>query len=224
MGLLSQIFNRPAINQVEPAQVQEMLAKPQRPFLLDVRTPEEYIQGHIHGAELIPLNELSAKKGRIPKEREVVCVCATGSRSSAATRGYRISKSVVIVAVAQIVAATEQYFKCASSIACLTAFSVRPPPLTLKCRWILRNVQGGSASCSPLEVISREVKFIRFFARIPTTSTAEQAATAMSSMSEGLIPIPSSTEEITTEWFVESIPINFLQSTHLTVVVPILFL
>jgi phage shock protein E len=96
MGLLSQIFNRSDINQVEPAQVQEMLAGSQRPFLLDVRTPEEYKQGHIRGAELIPLNELSAKKGRIPKDREVVCVCATGSRSSTATRqlsalGYKVS-------------------------------------------------------------------------------------------------------------------------------------
>ena len=96
MGLFSQIFNRPAINQVEPAQVQEMLQGSKRPFLLDVRTPEEYKQGHIRGAELIPLNELPAKNGRVPKDREVVCVCATGSRSSTATRqlsaqGYKVS-------------------------------------------------------------------------------------------------------------------------------------
>ncbi len=61
MDLLSQIFNRPAINQVEPAQVQEMLAGSPRPFLLDVRTPEEYKQGHVSGAELIPLDELDSK-------------------------------------------------------------------------------------------------------------------------------------------------------------------
>jgi len=96
MDLLSQIFNRPAINQVEPAQVQEMLAQTPRPFLLDVRTPEEYKQGHVNGAELIPLNELAAQQKRIPKDREVICICASGSRSSAATRqlsslGYKAS-------------------------------------------------------------------------------------------------------------------------------------
>lgn len=96
MDLLAQIFNRPAINQVEPAQVQEMLAGSHRPFLLDVRTPEEYKQGHVSGAELIPLNELDAKQSRIPKDRQVICICASGSRSGAATRqlssqGYKVS-------------------------------------------------------------------------------------------------------------------------------------
>ena len=96
MDLLSQLFNRPTINQVEPAQVQELLAGSPRPFLLDVRTPEEYKQGHVSGAELIPLNELSAKLKRIPKDREVICICASGSRSSAAARqlnslGYKVS-------------------------------------------------------------------------------------------------------------------------------------
>jgi rhodanese-related sulfurtransferase len=96
MSFFSQLFNRPAVNQVEPQQVQEMLARSPRPFLLDVRTPEEYKQGHISGAELIPLQDLSAKMSRIPKDREVICVCASGSRSSAAARqlssqGYTVS-------------------------------------------------------------------------------------------------------------------------------------
>jgi rhodanese-related sulfurtransferase len=96
MNLLSQLFNRPAIIQVEPTQVQEMLSQTPRPFLLDVRTPGEYKQGHVSGAELIPINELSTKKSRIPKERDVICICESGSRSSAASRqlsalGYRVS-------------------------------------------------------------------------------------------------------------------------------------
>lgn len=96
MNLLSQLFNRAATNQLEPAQVQAMLAQSPRPFLLDVRTPEEYKSGHVSGAELIPLSELAAQKGRIPQDREIICICASGSRSEAATRqlgawGYRVS-------------------------------------------------------------------------------------------------------------------------------------
>jgi rhodanese-related sulfurtransferase len=96
MDFFSQLFNRPAMNQVEPAQVQEMLAQSPRPFLLDVRTPGEYKEGHVSGAELIPLDELAAKKGRIPKDQEVICICASGSRSDAAARqlsslGYKVS-------------------------------------------------------------------------------------------------------------------------------------
>jgi rhodanese-related sulfurtransferase len=96
MEILSQLFNRPTINQVEPAQVQAMMTQSPRPFLLDVRTPGEYKQGHVSGAELIPLDELSTKKSRISKERHVICICESGSRSSAAARqlsslGYKVS-------------------------------------------------------------------------------------------------------------------------------------
>lgn len=96
MNFLSRLFNQPAINQVDPAQVRAMMGQSPRPFLLDVRTPDEYKQGHIQGAELIPLDELLARQSRIPKEREVICICASGSRSSLAARrlnslGYQVS-------------------------------------------------------------------------------------------------------------------------------------
>jgi rhodanese-related sulfurtransferase len=96
MDLLSHLFNRPAIVQVDLVDVQAKMAQTPRPFLLDVRTPAEYKGGHVSGAVLIPLDELSAKSSRIPKEREVICICASGSRSSAAARklnslGYKVS-------------------------------------------------------------------------------------------------------------------------------------
>jgi rhodanese-related sulfurtransferase len=86
MDFLSLLFNRPAIHQLEPAEVHARIAQTPRPFLLDVRTPGEYKQGHITGAELIPLNELAARVGRLPRQRQIICVCASGHRSSAAAR------------------------------------------------------------------------------------------------------------------------------------------
>jgi rhodanese-related sulfurtransferase len=96
MDFFKQLFNQPSINQVEPNQVNTMIAQSPRPFLLDVRTPQEYKEVHINGAELIPLEEVSQKLSRIPKNREVICVCASGSRSSVAARhlaaqGYTVS-------------------------------------------------------------------------------------------------------------------------------------
>ena len=49
-----------------------------------------------NGAELIPLNEITAKLNKIPKGREIICVCASGSRSSTAARqllslGFNVS-------------------------------------------------------------------------------------------------------------------------------------
>ena len=96
MEFFNRLFNQPAINQVEPAQLNTMISQSPRPFLLDVRTQKEYKEVHINGAELIPLDEISQKLSRIPKTREIICVCASGSRSSVAARqlvaqGYNVS-------------------------------------------------------------------------------------------------------------------------------------
>lgn len=63
----------------------KLQAKP-LPFVLDVREPEEYNAGHIEGATLIPLRQLASRMKMLPKDREIICVCASGSRSGAATR------------------------------------------------------------------------------------------------------------------------------------------
>ena len=96
MEFLNQFFNQPAINQLDPTQVQMMVKLSPKPYLLDVRTPGEYKQGHIFGAELIPLDELSTKMSLIPKGREIICICESGSRSIVAARhlsaqGFKVS-------------------------------------------------------------------------------------------------------------------------------------
>ncbi|MCC7450845.1 MAG: rhodanese-like domain-containing protein [Anaerolineae bacterium] len=67
-------------------EAQERLKGKQPPFLLDVRTPDEYRSGHIAGATLIPLNELRARIGELPKDGDILCVCRSGSRSGAAAQ------------------------------------------------------------------------------------------------------------------------------------------
>jgi rhodanese-related sulfurtransferase len=59
----------------------EQLKNGKRPFLLDVRQPQEYQLGHIPGAKLIPLGSLSSRISELPKDREIICICATGHRS-----------------------------------------------------------------------------------------------------------------------------------------------
>jgi rhodanese-related sulfurtransferase len=62
--------------------------------VLDVRNPDEYEQGHVPGAKLIPLGDLGARQEEIPDGDPVYVVCASGGRSLAATKamveaGYR---------------------------------------------------------------------------------------------------------------------------------------
>ena len=57
-----------------------------RPFLLDVRQPQEYRLGHIPGAKLIPLGSLRSRLVEVPRDRKIVCICATGHRSVPAVK------------------------------------------------------------------------------------------------------------------------------------------
>ncbi len=67
-------------------ELQGKLTDGNRPFLLDVRQPEEFRLGHISGAKLIPLGELGKRLREVPQGGEIVCICATGHRSVPAVR------------------------------------------------------------------------------------------------------------------------------------------
>ena len=55
-------------------------------LILDVREPAEFTGplGHIAGARLLPLGELAARSGELPRDRPIVTVCRSGSRSAQA--------------------------------------------------------------------------------------------------------------------------------------------
>jgi rhodanese-related sulfurtransferase len=51
-------------------------------FVLDVRQPDEWAEYHIADATLIPLGELSARIGEVPRDQDVLVVCRSGNRSA----------------------------------------------------------------------------------------------------------------------------------------------
>ena len=53
-------------------------------FILDVREKEEYAEGHLANSTLIPIGEIEARINELPKDKDIIVVCATGARSSAA--------------------------------------------------------------------------------------------------------------------------------------------
>lgn len=71
---------------ITPAEANAKLNSDNPPFLLDVREQSEFRMVHITQAKLIPLSELGRRMGELPKDREIVCVCQSGSRSGAAAR------------------------------------------------------------------------------------------------------------------------------------------
>jgi rhodanese-related sulfurtransferase/rubrerythrin len=52
--------------------------------IVDVRQPAEYTDGHIPGAKFIPLNDLVSDFSGLPRNKDVVFYCHSGSRSAAA--------------------------------------------------------------------------------------------------------------------------------------------
>jgi len=58
----------------------------QRPFLLDVRTPNEFAAGHIPDAVNIPVDDLRTRVNELPKDREIAAYCQVGQRGYLATR------------------------------------------------------------------------------------------------------------------------------------------
>lgn len=85
MGFLSNLFG-PSVPSITAAELSEKLKFGKKPLVLDVRQPDEFRAGHINGAKLIPLNELYSRMSELPKGREIICICASGSRSSSAAK------------------------------------------------------------------------------------------------------------------------------------------
>ncbi|MCL4854599.1 MAG: FAD-dependent oxidoreductase, partial [Bryobacteraceae bacterium] len=56
------------------------------PYLLDVRTPEEFAAGSIPGAVNVPVDELRARLKEVPQDRQVAVYCRVGQRGYFATR------------------------------------------------------------------------------------------------------------------------------------------
>lgn len=64
-----------------------LAARPEdRPFLLDVRTAQEYAAGHIPGAVNIPVDELRSRLIELPRDQKIAAYCQVGQRGYLATR------------------------------------------------------------------------------------------------------------------------------------------
>lgn len=75
--LIKKIFGlAPAVNYMELVQ--------QGAIILDVRSPEEYKQGHVKKSVNMPLNELSNHIAKLKKDTVIITCCASGMRSASA--------------------------------------------------------------------------------------------------------------------------------------------
>jgi rhodanese-related sulfurtransferase len=71
--------------------VEAILAAPpaEHPFLLDVRTPQEFAAEHLPDAVNLPVDELRSRQGELPHGQEIAVYCQVGQRGYLATRILR---------------------------------------------------------------------------------------------------------------------------------------
>jgi Rhodanese-related sulfurtransferase len=71
---------------VEPAAVKGLVAAGGKLTIVDVRQPDEFAQGHIDGAILMPLGNLPNTYSNLPKKGKLIVYCRSGHRSAQAVQ------------------------------------------------------------------------------------------------------------------------------------------
>lgn len=91
------------VKDIEPRELYNIMQSCQNgdcPIVVDVREPWEYKQGHVPGAILMPLGQLSKRVSELDTEHPVAVICASGSRSQSAAallgqKGFKTIYNVV---------------------------------------------------------------------------------------------------------------------------------
>jgi len=78
--------DKTAPKNISPADAKAMLGKDASCVLLDVRTKDEFNEGHIKGAKLIPVAEIAVRaENELPdKDAAILVYCRSGNRSARA--------------------------------------------------------------------------------------------------------------------------------------------
>ncbi|MCF8258906.1 MAG: rhodanese-like domain-containing protein [Flavobacteriales bacterium] len=92
MGIFSNIFGTGSDSS---AQIKELLA--QGALIIDVRSPEEYREGHITKSVNIPLNRIPDKVTELKrKNKPIITCCRSGARSGMAADQLRAAGIEVV--------------------------------------------------------------------------------------------------------------------------------
>ncbi|MEX2103896.1 MAG: rhodanese-like domain-containing protein [Bacilli bacterium] len=69
---------------ISPQEVEQKIKKREEVQLIDVREVEEYRVSRVPGSRLIPLGQLDVRHIDIDRNKEVIVICRSGSRSARA--------------------------------------------------------------------------------------------------------------------------------------------
>jgi len=82
----SAVASGAAVKEIQPSQLAQRLQRGEKLEIIDVREPYEWEIGHIPGARLVPLAQISEEIPRLDKRRETILYCKVGGRSKVAAQ------------------------------------------------------------------------------------------------------------------------------------------
>ena len=84
--MFESLFGKKGYTNISQREAKERLSAAQNIVLLDVRTPEEYLESHIPKSKSLPLNQLKSKITKIvsDKNAEIIVYCLSGMRAASA--------------------------------------------------------------------------------------------------------------------------------------------
>lgn len=75
---------REPFTRIDVSEAKEMIEKGDV-AVIDVREPHEYNAGHVPDATLIPVNSVYKRREELPRDKDLIFVCAVGQRSALAS-------------------------------------------------------------------------------------------------------------------------------------------
>ncbi len=80
----SKLFLQNEVIPITVEKVKKIIDRNENYLILDVRTIDEYNEGHLVSAILIPVDELEERLNELPKNKPIIVYCRSGRRSSKA--------------------------------------------------------------------------------------------------------------------------------------------
>ncbi|MBA2445725.1 MAG: rhodanese-like domain-containing protein [Nocardioidaceae bacterium] len=74
-----------AENQTLEVDIDQVAAERDKAVVVDVREPGEFVQGHVPGAVLMPMEQMASRMAELDRNTPVYVICASGNRSKAMT-------------------------------------------------------------------------------------------------------------------------------------------
>ena len=74
------------VEEISPEELHERIQSDDSPQIIDIRPPAAFAQGHVPGAENVPMTELAARIGEVDWADDIVVTCPIGQSSIQAAR------------------------------------------------------------------------------------------------------------------------------------------